>query len=164
MSHPQVAEDAFMLKALLPPTLASSSTGSKTRSGNGADCVLDIIDTAGQEEYSALRDMYTRSADCCIIVFDITSRSSFEEAKLMYEFNRRCRDNDDLAYVLAGNKQDLHQQRQVPEDEAAFLARQWNCAYVPCSAKMALNITDLFENVVRAAPYRADHQYKGQLG
>jgi GTPase SAR1 family protein len=40
-------------------------------------CVLDILDTAGQEEYSSVREQYITTADGFLIVYSITDRSSF---------------------------------------------------------------------------------------
>lgn len=52
---------------------------------DGETCLLDILDTAGQEEYSAMRDQYYRTSDGSLLVYSITSRSSFEEARSIYE-------------------------------------------------------------------------------
>ena len=49
------------------------------RAGNEQSCLLDILDTAGQEEYSAMRDQYVRTAQGFILVYSITSRHTFEE-------------------------------------------------------------------------------------
>jgi GTPase KRas protein len=51
--------------------------------------VLDILDTAGQEEYSAVREQYIRTADGFLIVYSITDRSSFLEAEAIYNFLMR---------------------------------------------------------------------------
>ena len=42
-------------------------------------CLLDILDTAGQEEYSAMRDQYMRTGQGFLIVYSIVSRNSFDE-------------------------------------------------------------------------------------
>ncbi|ELP89707.1 hypothetical protein EIN_454370, partial [Entamoeba invadens IP1] len=59
---------------------------------------LDILDTAGQEEYSALRDQYMRSGDGYIIVYSITSTSSFLDANVIREQLYRVLNNDDAAH------------------------------------------------------------------
>jgi GTPase KRas protein len=48
--------------------------------------VLDILDTAGQEEYSSVREQYIRTGDGFLIVYSITDRSSFLEAEAIYNF------------------------------------------------------------------------------
>ena len=62
-------------------------------------CLLDILDTAGQEEYSALRDQYTREGDCFLVVYDITNPQSFQEAESLYEFLKRVKGVDNPACV-----------------------------------------------------------------
>ncbi|KAJ2507863.1 Ras GTPase ras2, partial [Coemansia sp. RSA 2049] len=48
---------------------------------DGEPCMLEILDTAGQEEYAAMRDYQIRTGDCFVIVYSITDLDSFEEAK-----------------------------------------------------------------------------------
>ena len=55
---------------------------------------MDILDTAGQEEYSAIRDQYTRTGDCFLVVYSITDKASFSEAEAMYEFLKRVKGID----------------------------------------------------------------------
>lgn len=55
-------------------------------------CLLDLLDTAGQEEYSGLRDQYYRTAQGFVLVFSLTSHTSFQEAKAIHEQYLRCRD------------------------------------------------------------------------
>ena len=51
--------------------------------------MLDILDTAGQEEYSSVREQYITTADGFLIVYSITDRSSFLEAEAIYYFLMR---------------------------------------------------------------------------
>ncbi|KAI9601484.1 hypothetical protein H4Q26_001304 [Puccinia striiformis f. sp. tritici PST-130] len=41
-------------------------------------CILEILDTAGQEEYTALRDQWIREGEGFVLVYSITARSTFE--------------------------------------------------------------------------------------
>ena len=80
--------------------------------------LLDILDTAGQEEYSAMRDQYIRSAEGFLLVFSLTSRSSYEEAKQIYnQILRVNEEKDNIPVILLGNKCDLLNERQVPSNE-----------------------------------------------
>jgi Ras-related protein M-Ras len=40
-------------------------------------CVLDVLDTAGQEEFSALREQYMRKGDGFLIVYSVIDPNSF---------------------------------------------------------------------------------------
>lgn len=46
---------------------------------DGETCLLDILDTAGQEEYSAMRDQYMRTGEGFLLVFAVNSPKSFED-------------------------------------------------------------------------------------
>uniref|UniRef100_A0A5F9DD68 RAS related 2 n=1 Tax=Oryctolagus cuniculus TaxID=9986 RepID=A0A5F9DD68_RABIT len=73
---------------------------------------LDILDTAGQEEFGAMREQYMRTGEGFLLVFSVTDRGSFEE---IYKFQRqilRVKDRDEFPMILIGNKADLDHQRQ----------------------------------------------------
>ena len=83
---------------------------------------LEIWDTAGQERYRSLANMYYRGAKAAIVVYDITNRDSFNEAKYwINELYNKAPSNPHI--VLAGNKYDLRQSgRAVSFEEAKAYA------------------------------------------
>ncbi|XP_045475333.1 ras-like protein 2 [Harmonia axyridis] len=110
---------------------------------------LDILDTAGQEEFSAMREQYMRSGEGFLLVFSVTERSSFEE---IYKFHKqilRVKDRDEFPMLMVGNKVDLEHQRTVYQEEAQQLARQLKIPYIECSAKMKMNVDNAFYELVR---------------
>ncbi|XP_023015173.1 ras-like protein 2 [Leptinotarsa decemlineata] len=110
---------------------------------------LDILDTAGQEEFSAMREQYMRSGEGFLLVFSVTERSSFDE---IYKFHRqilRVKDRDEFPMLMVGNKVDLEHQRAVWQEEAQQLARQLKIPYIECSAKMRMNVDNAFYELVR---------------
>ncbi|NXF27956.1 RIT1 protein, partial [Rhodinocichla rosea] len=74
---------------------------------------LDILDTAGQAEFTAMRDQYMRAGEGFIICYSITDRRSFHEVREFKQLIYRVRRTDDTPVVLVGNKSDLTQLRQV---------------------------------------------------
>jgi small GTP-binding protein len=85
---------------------------------DGSACMLDIMDTAGQEEYSALRDQYMKTGQGFILVYSITSTTSFEAAsKLRTQILRIKEDNQDVPIMLVANKTDLEEERAVSKDD-----------------------------------------------
>src|SRR4051812_11760777 len=76
-------------------------------------CVLEILDTAGQEEYTALRSQWIRSGEGFLVIYDITSRSSFEQAERFRQAILRDKDVEWVPLVLVGNKCDLEERREV---------------------------------------------------
>uniref|UniRef100_A0A8C0IYJ1 RAS related 2 n=1 Tax=Chelonoidis abingdonii TaxID=106734 RepID=A0A8C0IYJ1_CHEAB len=110
---------------------------------------LDILDTAGQEEFGAMREQYMRTGEGFLLVFSVTDRGSFEE---IYKFQRqilRVKDRDEFPMILVGNKADLDHQRQVTQEEGQQLARQLKVTYMEASAKMRLNVDQAFHELVR---------------
>ncbi|XP_031363204.2 GTP-binding protein Rit2 isoform X2 [Lonchura striata] len=74
---------------------------------------LDILDTAGQAEFTAMRDQYMRGGEGFIICYSITDRQSFQEAAEFKELIYRVRHTYDIPVVLVGNKIDLEEFRQT---------------------------------------------------
>ena len=118
---------------------------------NNQDIILNILDTAGQEEFYALRDQYMRSGDGYIIVFSITSVTSFLEVNAIKEQLNIVLDSDDntlIPIILVGNKCDLEEYRQVQSSDAQRLADEWRVKYFETSAKNKTNINRIFEELV----------------
>lgn len=110
---------------------------------------LDILDTAGQEEFGAMREQYMRTGEGFLLVFSVTDRGSFEE---IYKFQRqilRVKDRDEFPMILVGNKADLDLQRQVTQEEGQQLARQLKVTYMEASAKVRMNVDQAFHELVR---------------
>lgn len=79
--------------------------------------LLDVLDTAGQEEYSAMREQYMRTGEGFLLVYSITSDQSFEEIRTFQQQILRVKDKDPTDYfpmVVVGNKCDLESEREVP--------------------------------------------------
>ncbi|KAL4239000.1 hypothetical protein ACF0H5_003704 [Mactra antiquata] len=126
---------------------------------DGETCLLDILDTAGQEEFSATRDQYTRTGDCFIIVYSIINTNSFSEAEALYEFLKKVKHVDSPPAILVGNKTDLVDDRKVTTDEGKTLATKIGIPFIETSAKTGDNITEMFETLVKKTP-RSGLNYK----
>lgn len=75
--------------------------------------LLDVLDTAGQEEYSAMREQYMRTGEGFLLVYSITDRQSFEEIMTFQQQILRVKDKDYFPMIVVGNKCDLDGERQV---------------------------------------------------
>jgi len=111
--------------------------------------LLDILDTAGQEEYSAMRDQYMRTGQGFLMVYAINSKTSFEEVSSFREQILRVKDDERTPVVLCGNKSDLESERQVPSSVGTELAKSFNCPFVETSAKARTNVEQAFFQLVR---------------
>ncbi|KAJ3108786.1 Ras GTPase [Phlyctochytrium bullatum] len=130
------------------PTIEDSYRKQATIEGEAA--VLDVLDTAGQEEYSAMREQYMRSGDGFLLCFSITSRSSFQEIHTFHQQILRVKDRDWFPVVLVGNKADLEGSRAVSVAEARETAKSFGCVYLETSAKTRVNVDEAFYNLVLA--------------
>eukprot|EP01089_Gocevia_fonbrunei_P012658 TRINITY_DN3054_c0_g1_i7.p1 TRINITY_DN3054_c0_g1~~TRINITY_DN3054_c0_g1_i7.p1 ORF type:complete len:206 (-),score=53.65 TRINITY_DN3054_c0_g1_i7:78-656(-) len=112
-------------------------------------CLLDILDTAGQEEYSAFKDQYMRTGQGFLCVYAITSRTSFDEISSFREQILRVKDEDKVPMVLVGNKSDLENERVVATSEGNDLSKSFGCAFLETSAKTRVNVEESFYQLVR---------------
>ena len=112
-------------------------------------CLLDILDTAGQEEYSAMRDQYMRTGEGFLLIYAITSRSSFDELNTFKEQIVRVKDKDNVPMVVCGNKCDLEEERQVSTQEGQDLGKSYSCPFMETSAKARINVEESFYQLVR---------------
>ncbi|VDO89943.1 unnamed protein product [Schistosoma margrebowiei] len=115
---------------------------------DGEICLLDILDTAGQEEYSAMRDQYMRTGEGFLCVFAVNNSKSYDDINQYREQIKRVKDADEVPMVLVGNKVDLTN-RSVCTEEAKSLAHSYNIPYVETSAKTRQGVEDAFHKLVR---------------
>lgn len=136
-------------------------------------CMLEVLDTAGQEEYTALRDQWIRDGEGFVLVYSITSRSSFTRIRKFYSQIQRVKESSTAssptaaAYLsaphsptgmaghqapvmLVGNKSDRATEREVSIQEGSALAKDMGCDFVEASAKNCINVEKAFYEVVRS--------------
>lgn len=131
--HDPTIEDAYQQQAVI----------------DGEVGLLDILDTAGQAEFTAMRDQYMRGGEGFIICYSITDKRSFQEAAEFKNLIERVRTVDNLPIVLVGNKCDLDNQRVVSVEDGQTLARQFGCPFFETSAALRHYVDDVFHTLVR---------------
>ncbi|XP_040566394.1 ras-related protein Rap1 [Lepeophtheirus salmonis] len=113
-------------------------------------CMLEILDTAGTEQFTAMRDLYMKNGQGFVLVYSITAQSTFNDLQDLREQILRIKDTDDVPMVLVGNKCDLEDERVVGKDQGLNLAKQFNnCSFMETSAKAKIGVTHLFYDLVR---------------
>ncbi|KAL7977243.1 hypothetical protein Chor_009192 [Crotalus horridus] len=130
------------------PTIEDSYT--KICNIDGTSTRLDILDTAGQEEFGAMREQYMRTGEGFLLVYAVNDRGSFNEIHKFHTQILRVKDRDEFPMVLVGNKTDLDLYRQVTEEEALYFARENRIPYMEASAKVRFNVDESFQELVRA--------------
>ncbi|KHJ84668.1 Ras family protein [Oesophagostomum dentatum] len=93
---------------------------------DGQPCVLEILDTAGTEQFSSMRDLYIKNGQGFVVVYSITSQQTFHDIKTMREQIVRVKGTEQVPILLVGNKCDLQHQRQVRTDEGIALGGCFN--------------------------------------
>ena len=108
---------------------------------------FEIWDTAGQERFRSLAKIFYKDAKVIILVYDITSKKSFEELKsFWYEEQTKLNVDGNPIFAVVGNKYDLYETTQV-DDEGRNFAKSINAIFQFTSAKNASGIDELFINI-----------------
>ena len=136
---------------------------------DGEEVQIDILDTAGQEDYAAIRDNYFRSGEGFLCVFSITDDDSFQASQEFREQILRVKSGGGgemgggvldgigqtggaaahIPFILVGNKSDLGDKRQVSVAQAQDRASSWQVPYVETSAKTRENVDKVFFDLMR---------------
>ena len=109
---------------------------------------IQILDTAGQERFRSINTSYYREADCCLLVYDISDKKSFNEIKdyFIETIKDKCKKN--IQIILLGNKTDLEDKRQIPSEEGAKLALINNYMFMETSCLKNSNVASAFETLI----------------
>jgi len=116
---------------------------------DGEACLLDILDTAEQEEPTAMHNQYFRECQGFLLIYSITSRSSFQSMKVLRDQCLYSNENEKVPLILVGNKCDLKEERQVTTEEGQNLAQSFGCPFLETSAKTPINVDLAFHDLVR---------------
>ncbi|XP_023329588.1 GTP-binding protein Rit2, partial [Eurytemora carolleeae] len=117
---------------------------------DGQPCLLDILDTAGQVEFTAMREQYMRCGEGFIICYSITDRHSFDEAIEYRDLITKVRITEQVPVILVANKVDLEtEQRVVSTEEGRSLANKFGCSFYETSAAHRQHVDDVFHTLVR---------------
>ena len=115
---------------------------------DGSIVKVHLLDTSGQEIYKSINESYYRKADCCLLVYDITKRKSFDECKDYYNKNLIEKCKKDVKVILLGNKTDLEDQRVISPEEGAGLALENDYIFMETSCLKNSNVASAFETLI----------------
>ena len=105
---------------------------------------FEIWDTAGQEKYRSLTQIFYKDAAIAILVYDITNEESFEEIqKYWYEQIKESAPKN-IVIGLAANKSDLIDNEKVPEEKARNFAKEIGAIFKLTSACTSVGVEELF--------------------
>jgi GTPase KRas len=116
--------------------------------------MLEVIDTIGQEEYTALREQWIRDGDAFLILYSLTSRASFDAVNRFHEQILRVKEKaaSSIPIHIIGNKSDLGpEHREVAAEEGRALSGALGAAgFLETSAKDGNNTDEAFHGLVRS--------------
>ena len=122
--------------------------GAKNIEINGRIYRIQIWDTAGQENFRSIARAYYKNSICACIVYDITSRNSFNSVQSWIDDCTKQTPRN-ILLLLIGNKNDLNDKREVQYEEGEEFAKKKNMIFLETSAKTGNNIDKIFEKSVK---------------
>ena len=119
---------------------------------------IQMWDTSGKENFRSITRAYYKNSVCALVVYDISSRDSFNNVSTWIE---DCRNNssEKIFMVLIGNKSDLADKRQVSTEEGRELAEKYEMRFYETSAKTGENVNDIFYDSVNEIAKKMDQNY-----
>eukprot|EP01084_Bolivina_argentea_P057771 105533_1 len=127
---------------------------------------LEVLEPSDLEEFRSIKALqyhYYKSADGFLFVYSISSKLSFEYLNTLKDDIITARKfyfkTSNLPIVIAANKCDLEELRQVTKNEGKELANLWNCPFYETSARNKINHRQCFEQVVREIRKRRQIDY-----
>ena len=107
-------------------------------------------DSAGLERYRALIPSYVRGASIIFIIYDISSKESFDNLGTWINFIKQV-NTDNSMVVLCGNKTDL--ERKITTQEGNNMANKENMLFFEVSAKNGFNISRMMYSCIAELPF-----------
>jgi len=120
----------------------------------GHSLSLDLLDTAGQEEFSAMRDAWIRDSDGYVIACDLTNKETYKELSDIIERVQEVRSNsgepgsEKIPIVIAANKCDLTDHREITRETLKTLCDKHDIPFFETSAKTNENVSEAYERLL----------------
>ncbi|KAI1076974.1 ras family-domain-containing protein [Whalleya microplaca] len=107
------------------------------------------LDTAGTEQFVAMRDLYMKTGQGFLLVFSIVSPSSLAELAGLRDEIIRIKDDENVPIVICGNKSDLEDVRTVQKTKVFSISQRWGAPYYEASARTKTNVDEVFIDLCR---------------
>lgn len=127
---------------------------------DNSPCVLEILDTAGTEQFASMRDLYIKNGHGFIVMYSLTNHQTFQDISSMKNVISRVKGSQPAPILLVANKFDLEYQREVSTAEGNALAQLWECPFIEASAKNRINVNEVFATIVREMNMTSEKRQK----
>jgi len=132
--HDTTVEDEFKIMSTIDDSL----------------CEIDIIDTAGQDDYQTLLDTWIVTSNCYLLVYAIDDLESFQQIKIRYDRICHLKKDEKFSLVIVGNKCDLAEsRRKVTKNEAENYGKNIGAMAIEASALTNVNVKEAFLQAIR---------------
>jgi len=111
---------------------------------------LNYFDLSGSEHFPSQRDMFIKSSHGFILLYSVTSRSSYEQISSFHELIRNQLSIEIFPIILVGNCSHPSSERQVSTEEAAEFARKSNWKFLEVFETDVSTITQAYSDLVRS--------------
>jgi len=121
---------------------------------DGKAHTLEIVDTAGQEDYQLLLVKHMQKSHGFVCVYACTAKLGFSKVEDYHKQILQIKEitaEVGIPFVIAGNKYDLAEagHRQVSTQEGTELAQKLKCSFFECSAMTKFNVREVFHQTIR---------------
>ena len=116
---------------------------------NNTDYLIQIWDTAGQENFRSVTRAYYKASAVAMVVYDITKEETFEHIQAWLKDCKELAPRTVLL-VLIGNKSDLEDQRVITKERGEYLAKENNMMFFETSALNGNGIEEAFKKSIEA--------------
>ena len=127
-------------------TTTSPSYFSKLITVGNQTILVNIWDTAGQEQFRSMNKIYIKKSNIVLFIYDITRKKTFKELSFWVKYVENCIGKDNIIFCVVGNKLDLFDKEEelkqknfefdlVDTEEAREFANNIGAEYLETSAK-----------------------------
>ncbi|KAH7884564.1 small GTPase superfamily [Phlebopus sp. FC_14] len=135
---------------------------------DGVKASLEVLDTAGAEQFTAVKELYIQSGQGFVLVFSLTQEASLREVGNLRQQILRVKAGDTtVPIVIVGTKLDLANEREVSRSTIQTLVAQWDLPFYETSSKRNWHVADVFNDLVKQMfaryPYEPSKKKSGRM-
>ena len=114
-------------------------------------CTVEILDTAGQDDFLSLRPQWMIEKDAYVFVYSKISENSVQELEHFFELHQQINQDKKVPIILVANKKDLvNSSKEVVSQEAGMkIAQRYRAKYIETSAFSGENVEEVFKECIR---------------